>query len=278
MCYSKYASQQPTRKAWQGMMNRCYTTTNKDYPSVGGKGVKVCERWHDYNNFVADMGEKPEGTLFTRYVESMDFTPQNCYWQQKVNSRSNRLYSIWKGIRRRCGFTGKVKNDTAAANYVNRGVTMSPDWADSFAAFSEAVGVPPTEKHQLDRVDNDLGYWPGNVRWVEPKTNANNRSNNVWIEMPDSNGIQQRKTVQEWCDHFGVDRKVFTSRWRYLFSPSKGKNWGVQQINISTGEVIAEFEGVKQAAAVSGIKQTTIAKCLSGGNASAGGYGWCYKK
>ena len=70
---SAYPSQSPTRKAWQGMMNRCYTPTNKDYPNVGGKGITVCPEWHTYENFVKDMGEKPGDTILRRYVPTIGF-------------------------------------------------------------------------------------------------------------------------------------------------------------------------------------------------------------
>lgn len=270
MANHTYPSQTPTRRAWQGMMNRCYTKTNKDYPTVGGAGITVIPEWHDYNNFLADMGEKPAGAILARYVSGLGFTRENTYWKQKVYARTNRLYGIWKGLRRRCGVICNSKG-AHGEDYSKRGVVLWQDWAESFETFRNDVGEPPSDKHQLDRIDNDAGYVPGNVRWVLPKDNMNNTSSNVVIEM-----YGMRKTLQQWCEFYGVPRNVVSGRWNLLFTPAKRKGSACQQISVDTGEVIAEFESASAAAAATGIKRGTILKCLSGGNATAGGFAWRY--
>lgn len=268
---SKYPSQNPTRKAWQGMMNRCYTTTNKDYPSIGGRGITVCQEWHSYEAFVLDMGDKPENSQLARYCDGIGFTKDNTYWMQKIDVRANRLYGIWKGIRRRCGVVANKASIKHQA-YVNRGITMSPDWEYDFHKFCNDVGAPPSDAHSIDRIDNNQGYYKENVHWALPKEQANNRSDNVVIEMDGD-----RKTLQEWCDFYGVDRSVVSGRWRALFSPTKAKNRKCAQYTID-GTFIAKYENVKEAAKATNMKQGTIAKCLCGGNSSAGGYLWCYEE
>lgn len=252
-------------------MNRCYTATNKDYPSCGGAGIRVCAAWHTYANFLADMGEKPGDSILARYVPSGDFTPDNTYWQPKVHARTNRLYGIWKGIRRRCGLLGP---SIGANDYLARGVVMDADWATSFAAFASAVGEPPTAEHQLDRVDNDAGYVPGNVQWVLAKGNSNNRSDNIYVEM-----LGKRQTLQQWCEEFGVPRGTVSSRWRTLFDQPKSpgpRGYRCVQIDATTGAVIAEYVNAAAASDATGIRKATIQKCLSGGNATAGGFAWRY--
>lgn len=252
-------------------MSRCTNPKDKDYAGVGGKGIKVCTEWYDYSKFVADMGEKPEGTIMQRHVNTLDFTPSNTYWMKKVNATTNRVYGIWKGIKRRCGIIGAGKN-RATEHYEARGIEMHPDWVNDFIAFSDYVGEPPDDNHTLDRIDNNMGYVPGNLRWATPKTQGNNRSDNIIIEMHG-----ERRTLQEWCDHLGADQSLVSSRWYNLFSPDKQcKNRACRQLDVKHGEVIAEYEGVKAASIATGIKQGTIAKCLSGGNASAGGFRWEY--
>jgi len=272
----KYLCEMPTRKAWQGMMNRCYTVTNKDYPAVGGKGIKVCDRWfNNYANFVEDMGEKPDNTIFTRFDENGDFTPDNCYWQEKVHSRTNPLYSIWKGIKRRCGLTGRINATPRAAMYIARGVTMDPDWEESFATFTKDVGERPTPKHQLDRIDNELGYIPGNVRWALPKENANNRCDNVVIEMDG-----ERKTMSQWAEFYGLNIRTVNTRFYKVFMPVDAKyntHKKCEQINPATGAVVGVYDSLKDAAEKTGILRGTIAKCISGGNATAGGFAWRYR-
>jgi len=252
------------------MMNRCYTPTNKDYPSVGGRGVEVCADWHNYENFKADMGDKPEGTLLARYCDGLGFTKDNTYWQTKINTRTNRLYSIWKGIRRRCGVIGLSRSERARS-YEHRHITIDPDWEYDFIKFANDVGQPPSDVHTIDRIDNDLGYFPSNVRWATPKEQANNRSNNIIIEMHG-----ERKTLQEWCEYFGADRRIVDGRWRSLFKVTNFKNQACAQYTLD-GELVQKYPGVRDAAIDTGIKQGTIAKCLSGGNASAGGYIWRYE-
>lgn len=270
MDYSKFPSQAPTRKAWQGMMNRCYTPTNKDYASCGGAGIVVCDRWRTYEAFLADMGEKPPNSMLARYVLTGNFTPENTYWAPKVNSRTNRLYGVWKGVKRRCGIIGSAVG-AGRDHYMARGVIMDSDWAHSFAAFAASVGEPPSPEHQLDRIDNNRGYVPGNTRWVTSKTNANNRSDNIYIEMSG-----KRQTLQQWCDEFGVSRSAVSARWRALFAEPCRKNRKCQQLNPQTGAVVCEFATAQDAARATGIKRGTILKCLSGGNATAGGFAWRY--
>lgn len=268
MDYSQFPSQTPTRKAWQGMMNRCYTQTNKDWPSVGGKGIEVCQEWHSYETFLSDMGEKPSDSTLARHDPAKDFDPSNCYWKPKVNSRSNNLYSIWKGAKRRCGLIGNARH---AESYKRRGITMDPDWAADFHVFAKAVGERPSEKHQLDRIDNNLGYIPGNVRWVLPKENANNRSNNIYIEMDG-----EKRTLQEWADLYNIPTSTIHARWAALFATPKRLSRKCEQVCLETGKIVAVHDDVKAAAEATGIKRGTIAKCLSGGNASAGGFAWRY--
>jgi len=264
-----YPSQEATKKAWQGMMNRCYTITNKDYANVGGKGITVYPQWHNFDMFLHDMGNKPANSRLARYCDGLNFEPNNVHWCEVTNYSKSREYSIWKGIRRRCGVT-KPTVDISNKSYVDRDMYMSEDWVENFQSFLAHVGVAPSIEHTIDRIDNSKGYEPGNVRWATKKEQANNRSDNVWIEMDGD-----RKTLQEWCDYYGVSRVTVSSRWRMLFTPPKKKGFECAQFDMQ-GNLIAKYKGVKEAALKTGIKQTTIAKCLSGGNASAGGYKWEY--
>lgn len=252
------------------MMNRCYTPTNKDYPAVGGKGIAVCERWHDYNAFVSDMGEKPEGAVFTRHIGGANFTPENAYWAPKVNSRDNPVYGIWKGIRRRCGTMGRSVSPQHAG-YRARGVTICDEWDASFHVFAKAVGPRPSPQHQLDRIDNTLGYEPGNVRWATPKENANNRSDNIVIEM-----LGERRTLQQWAEHFGVPQQTVRARFASVFNPSYNRQRVILQ-QTAGGEVVAKFRSIRKAAESSGVGYSAIAKCLSGANKTAGGWVWAYQ-
>jgi hypothetical protein len=65
---------------WRAMMRRCYKESDKDYFRYGGKGVTVCERWHDYVLFAADMGEPSGAETLDRKDVYGNYTPENCWW------------------------------------------------------------------------------------------------------------------------------------------------------------------------------------------------------
>jgi hypothetical protein len=87
-------------RSWESMLARCECITNKEYPDWGGRGIKVCERWHDFNNFYADMGARPKGTTLDRIDNNGDYEASNCRWAtaktQSNNRRSNTLIT-YKG-------------------------------------------------------------------------------------------------------------------------------------------------------------------------------------
>ena len=83
-----------TYQAWSSMMKRCNNPKALDFGYYGGRGIKVCERWREYENFLFDMGEKPEGLSLGRIDNDGNYEPSNCRWetgtQQGRNKRNNR--------------------------------------------------------------------------------------------------------------------------------------------------------------------------------------------
>ena len=81
----------PTYNSWRAMLLRCYKPDNKDYANYGGRGITVCERWRvDLRNFLADMGEKPEGASIERIDVNGNYEPSNCTWLPKRYQSKNR--------------------------------------------------------------------------------------------------------------------------------------------------------------------------------------------
>jgi hypothetical protein len=84
-------SKTPTWFSWFSMRQRCYLKTMKCYPRYGGRGITVCDRWRDsFENFLADMGERPEGTTLDRIDATGNYEPSNCRWATDWEQRANR--------------------------------------------------------------------------------------------------------------------------------------------------------------------------------------------
>lgn len=75
-------SKHPLYVTWHGMRQRCLNQKNSNYRRYGGRGITICERWlADFWAFVADMGERPEGTTIDRHPnKDGNYEPGNCRW------------------------------------------------------------------------------------------------------------------------------------------------------------------------------------------------------
>lgn len=86
----------PTYRSWTAMMTRCHTPGSPKYEKYGGRGIKVCERWKDFELFVGDIGLSPgRGYSLNRINNDGDYEPGNCHWataiEQQNNKSNNRL-------------------------------------------------------------------------------------------------------------------------------------------------------------------------------------------
>ena len=87
-------------RCWLAMRERCERKQNSAYSCYGGRGILVCERWQDFANFQADMGDPPPGHTLDRIDNDGNYEPGNCRWatrkEQSRNMRTNCTF-VFKG-------------------------------------------------------------------------------------------------------------------------------------------------------------------------------------
>lgn len=89
----------PEYSVWQSMIRRCTHPNSISFRYYGGRGINVCDRWrHSFENFLTDMGCRPEGMSLDRIDGNGNYEPSNCRWatqlQQDENRRSTRRITV----------------------------------------------------------------------------------------------------------------------------------------------------------------------------------------
>ena len=96
----EHPTKHPLYRVWLNMLDRCNNPHAQAYDNYGGRGITVCRRWYKMENFIADMGDKPEGRTLERRKNNKGYSPANCYWatpsEQNRNTRKTRFIN-YKG-------------------------------------------------------------------------------------------------------------------------------------------------------------------------------------
>ena len=92
----------PTYRCWTNMVARCHTPSATYYEHYTKRGITVCDRWRRFANFLADMGEKPDGLTLDRIDNDGNYEPGNCRWvtmQIQANNRTSNRHFVYEGKR-----------------------------------------------------------------------------------------------------------------------------------------------------------------------------------
>lgn len=161
-----------THRVWAGIKARCTNKNDKYYPRYGGRGIKVCDRWlHSFENFYADMGEKPEKMSLDRIDNNGNYCPENCRWATVKTQNNNRRTNIY---------------------ITYRGKTMTlKQWCEKYDMIYANVQNAWYSGHK------NMGYL---IRTF--KNRQKKKEYQVFIEY---NG--ERKTLKEWCEVYNMNYK-----------------------------------------------------------------------
>lgn len=146
-------------------------------------------------------------TLTVRSTALQSGNTQSCGCLQKDNTREkftkhgmwqSHLYKNWRGMIQRC----TNPNHNAYPSYGGRGITICDEWQQSFETFHTYVSSLPNfgkKGYTLDRIDNSLGYFPGNTRWATRKEQTRNFRRNRIITHN-----EKSQPLASWAEELGI--------------------------------------------------------------------------
>ena len=159
-------------------------------------------------------------------------TKCECQYILNHHHKSNTpLYSVYKGIKRRC----YNPNDINYKNYGARGIKVCDEWLNDFQTFYDwAISNGYNEDLSIDRVNVNGNYEPSNCRWVNKETQSNNKRNNRLITF---NG--ETKTIAQWGKAIGIDKNILYERLNKL-------GWSIE--DTLTTPLLTRFSGRRKEA------------------------------
>lgn len=112
-------------------------------------------------------------------------------------------YNLWNSIKQRC----YNKKNKSYKNYGYRGIRMCKTWKNSFEQFYKDMGPKPSDKHSIERINNNWYYCKENCKWATRKEQSRNKRTNTIITFRGEN-----KSLVEWAEFFGINPSTVGTR------------------------------------------------------------------
>lgn len=186
--------------SWSGMRTRCENPKAKGYHNYGGRGIKICDRWKNFSNFLADMGARPKGKQIDRIDNDGDYTPANCRWVTRIQQARNRR--------------------------TNTHLTIDGE-THTIVEWAEISGIPVNVVYL--RLKN---HWPTNKLFKSPRSNhhitvtikGETRMLSEWAELSGIKWATLHKRLRHWHPD-----KLLTPTGVTRNNGSKRQNWQLAQ-------------------------------------------------
>lgn len=135
-------------RIWLAMKYRCGSPRCNNYHLYGGKGIRVCERWLTFENFLADMGHPPDGYSIERIDGLGPYEPNNCRWASRVeqNNNTSRNRIIEYGGRKQTVAQWAREIGVHPQRLLTR---LQRGWSESDTLIRPVVPTPPPKQAAL---------------------------------------------------------------------------------------------------------------------------------
>lgn len=148
----------PTYHSWQAMLTRCHNGKHSGAKKYKDRGICVCDSWFVFENFLRDMGDRPNGTSLERKDNSLGYTKENCTWatpqEQARNRRATKLtyhaaFEIW--CQMHSGKTAKsIAKEFSISESMPRAIYSGVTWKDAGKEAKEFMNTR-TQTNQPDK-------------------------------------------------------------------------------------------------------------------------------
>jgi hypothetical protein len=158
------------------------------YQGYGG------QKWKQLVEIAIIREYRREARAVLPFDEMYHWWKHPCNWQDAENPMVEKAVNAWNSMLRRC----HDPKDNAYHDYGGRGIRVHESWAHLFQ-FQRDMGLPPSPDHSLDRIDNDRGYEPGNVRWATKHRQQRNKRCTIMVDWQG-----RRMPLADVCDELDV--------------------------------------------------------------------------